>query len=167
VQRSIELARATAVSREQLANWPPEVGDAPRLVQWCHGAPGMITALAGVPAGVDRVFDELLEHAGELVFRAGPLVKGAGLCHGTAGNGYAFLALYRRTGAERWLERARAFAMHAMSQHEYLLARWKRPWFSLWTGDLGLAVYLADCLNGSGGLPFLDRLELAGSAASG
>ena len=32
---------------------------------------------------------------------SGPLVKGANLCHGTAGNGYAFLTLFARTGDER------------------------------------------------------------------
>jgi hypothetical protein len=26
-----------------------------------------------------------------VTWRAGPLTKGAGLCHGTGGNGYAFL----------------------------------------------------------------------------
>ena len=50
------------------------------------------------------------------MWEAGPLAKGYGLCHGTAGNGYAFLALHRRTGDARWLERARAFAMHAIGQ---------------------------------------------------
>ncbi|MEO8739330.1 MAG: lanthionine synthetase LanC family protein [Casimicrobiaceae bacterium] len=37
-----------------------------------------------------------------------PLNKGAGLCHGTAGNGYALLKFYRRTGDAIWLERARS-----------------------------------------------------------
>ena len=45
---------------------------------------------------------------GELTWRAGPLVKGSGLCHGTSGNAYAFLVLHRRTGDELWLDRARA-----------------------------------------------------------
>jgi hypothetical protein len=31
---------------------------------------------------------------GELTWRAGPLEKGGGLCHGTSGNGYAFLVLF-------------------------------------------------------------------------
>jgi hypothetical protein len=48
---------------------------------------------------------------------AGPLVKGSNLCHGTGGNGYAFLKLYRRTGDAVWLERARAFAMTAIAQY--------------------------------------------------
>jgi hypothetical protein len=38
---------------------------------------------------------ELALGGGELTWRAGPLRKGAGLCHGTAGNGFAFLRLHR------------------------------------------------------------------------
>ena len=67
---------------------------------------------------------------------AGPLAKGPGLCHGTAGNGYAFLKLHRRTGAAL-APRARAFAMHAIAQSER-----DGPRASLWTGDLGVALYL-------------------------
>ena len=55
---------------------------------------------------------------GELIWRAGPLAKGPGLCHGTAGNGYAFLRLHALTGDELWLMRARRFAMHAVEQVE-------------------------------------------------
>ena len=42
--------------------------------------------------------------------------KGASICHGTAGNGYALLKAFARTGDERWLERARRFAVHALAQ---------------------------------------------------
>ena len=82
----------------------------------------------------------------ELTWRAGPMVKGATLCHGTAGNGYAFLTLFERTGDELWLTRARAFAMHALEQLQY-------ERYSLWTGCLGTALYLADCVDGGGTLP--------------
>jgi hypothetical protein len=34
---------------------------------------------------------------GELTWNAGALAKGSNLCDGAAGNGYAFLKLYRRT----------------------------------------------------------------------
>ncbi|WFU43082.1 lanthionine synthetase LanC family protein [Bradyrhizobium sp. CB82] len=34
---------------------------------------------------------------GRFTWAAGPLTKGSNLCHGTGGNGYAFLKLYRRT----------------------------------------------------------------------
>jgi hypothetical protein len=43
---------------------------------------------------------------GELTWRAGPLAKGPGLCHGTAGNGLAFLAPFDRTGDDRCTSRA-------------------------------------------------------------
>ena len=60
--------------------------------------------------------DALLLAGGELTWAAGPLRKGANLCHGTAGNGLALLKLFARTADERWLERARRFAMHAAAQ---------------------------------------------------
>jgi len=88
--------------------------------------------------------EDLLLAGAELVWRAGAhgAEKGAGICHGTAGNGYAFLKMYARTGDKRWLERARAFAMHALRQSDQARAALGRRRYSLWTGDLGLAVYL-------------------------
>jgi hypothetical protein len=93
----------------------------------------------------DALDEDLALAGGELTWRAGPLTKGGGLCHGTAGNGYAFLELLRRTGDELWLDRARTFAAHAATQAQ-------GP-YSLWTGDLGIALYLADCVAGGGRLP--------------
>jgi DUF1680 family protein len=81
------------------------------------------------------------------------LRKGANLCHGTAGNGYAFLALLETTGDERWLARARRFAMHAVRQVEQSRRHEGRGRHTLWTGDLGTALYLADCVDGGGKLP--------------
>ena len=69
------------------------------------------------------------------------------------GNGYAFLALLERTGDERWLARARAFAMHAAAQVERGRSEYGRGRYTLWTGDLGTALYLADCVDGGGQLP--------------
>lgn len=102
--------------------------------------------------------DSLLSKAGNLTWRAGPLAKGYGICHGTAGNGYAFLELYRRTGDAVWLERARAFGMHAIGQAQRMRERYGRGRYSLWTGDPGLAVYLQHCIEGRGGIPCLDVL---------
>jgi hypothetical protein len=147
-----ETARRYAVVEDGLANWPPRAdgllvcNDTVR-VQWCHGAPGMIMALG------ELLDDDLALAGGELTWRAGPLAKGAGLCHGTAGNGYAFLALLERTGDERWLDRARAFAVHAAAQVERIRTDHGRGRYSLWTGDLGAALYLADCVDGGGALP--------------
>ena len=142
---------ASELAGDLRASGPPS----PRvLVQWCHGAPGIVTSLADLP---DPQLDELLVAAGELVWAAGPLTKGAGLCHGTAGNGYAFLKLYRRTGEAIWLGRARAFAMHAIAQSERHATDYGMRRYSLWTGDLGLAIYLRNCLDGGDGWPNLDR----------
>jgi hypothetical protein len=153
-----ETLHATAIERDGRANWPqyavtPRRGRTEVLVQWCHGAPGMITSLCALD---DDESDRLLRAGGELIWEAGPLAKGAGLCHGTAGNGFAFLELFRRTGDERWLERARRFAMHAIEQSEQMAAVHGRRRFSLWSGDSGVAVYLDSCLHGRAGLPMLD-----------
>jgi lantibiotic modifying enzyme len=157
-ERTAEVIRRFAVEEDALANWPPGAdsglsrpGQKIR-VQWCHGAPGMVSSLATLAAGDDE-HDRLLRAGGELTWRAGPLVKGPGLCHGTAGNGYAFLALLERTGDELWLERARAFAMHAAVQVVRAREAHGRGRFSLWTGDPGVALYLADCLAGRGSVP--------------
>jgi hypothetical protein len=155
-EAAAETATTLALREDGLANWPTAAdpywaADFPIRVQWCHGAPGLVTSLASLPRSA--AFDALLDEAGELVWRAGPLRKGAGLCHGTAGNGCAFLALHGRTGEARWLERARAFAMHAIEQVER-----GEPRFSLWTGDAGVALYLRACLDGWEGLPAIDVL---------
>jgi hypothetical protein len=154
VERTLE---ATATIDGECASWhrydEPIADDLreklqPRamLVQFCHGAPGIIVCLADMPS--DRL-DGLLIKGGELTWRAGPLKKGGGLCHGTAGNGYALLKLYERTGDRTWLDRARAFAMHAITQIDG--ARW-----SLWTGDLGIACFLWDCVRERAEVPTLD-----------
>jgi lanthionine synthetase-like protein len=150
-----ETLQPFAVEEIGLVNWLPYAGmerleshrDGQIRMQWCHGAPGIV-------ATIGHLLDEELAVAGgELTWRAGPLRKGPGLCHGTAGNGYAFLALLARTGDERWLTRARAFAMHAARQVEHSRSDDGRGRYTLWTGDLGAALYLADCTDGGGELP--------------
>jgi hypothetical protein len=72
---------------------------------------------------------------------------------GTAGNGFALLKLFARTGDELWLGRARRFAMHAAAQVEADRSRYGRGRHTLWTGDLGTAMYLRGCLDGGSELP--------------
>jgi hypothetical protein len=150
-----ETLQRFAVEEDGLVNWLPYAEmrrlDAHRdgqiRTQWCHGAPGIVATLAHL------LEEEVAVAGGELTWRAGPLKKGAGLCHGTAGNGYAFLVLLARTGDERWLARARGFAMHAAAQMEHRRSDDGRGHYTLWTGDLGTALYLADCADGAGELP--------------
>jgi hypothetical protein len=142
-------------------NWggfrtPPNgPGAAKRLVQDCHGAAGIVVRLAGAPR--TAAWDALLTAAAECVWQAGPLSKGPGLCHGTAGNGFALLKLWQRSGNPLWLERARAFAMHAIGQVDAAFDAHGRSRPSLWTGDPGVACYLWQCMRGGADFPTLDR----------
>ena len=147
-----------ALRVEGLVQWRPslEASSVPRRTQWCHGAPGIVATLGSLEP-TNAELTELLVAGGELTWRAGPLAKGAGLCHGTAGNGYAFLALFARTGDELWLGRARAFAMHALEQVERAIALDARGRHTLWTGDPGTALFLASCIDAQPGFPTIDR----------
>lgn len=157
-QRIVQTVARTVSREGPLVNWRAELIDPPglppaMLMQYCHGAPGFVICLGSFPGAE---LDPLLAAAGETIWVAGPLTKGSNLCHGTAGNGYAFLKLYRRTGDEQWLARARAFAMHAIAQTEADANAYGRLRHSLWTGDPGVAIYLWDCLRGQAEFPTLD-----------
>jgi Lanthionine synthetase C-like protein len=141
-----------------LANWPgsprPQLAVPGRGIrlQWCTGAPGIL-------AGASEYLEEDLLLAGaELIWRAGAHgdEKGHGICHGTSGNGFGLLKAFARTGDERWLERGRRFAMHALGQVERLRAMNGRGRYSLWTGDLGTALFAAACLDEDARYPILD-----------
>lgn len=159
--RAAAAACAFAIVDGDLANWPVVAGGSrtgiPPRVQWCHGAAGIVTSLADL-APDDDAHGALMTAGGELVWIAGPVAGNAGLCHGTSGNGFAFLALWKRTGDERWLERARAFAMHSLDQVDRLRAATGRGRYWLFTGDIGAALLAAACLTGDAGLPGLDDL---------
>ena len=162
LRRMHETVRATALIEGPYANWPNNAGPTDRptpltmVVQHCNGAPGIINCLAEFPHDARWPIDDLLLQAGELVWAAGPPIKMPSLCHGAAGSGYAFLKLYARTGDDRWLERARKFAMHAVGQSDRALEEYGQRKYSLWTGDLGLAIYLWDCVRETAKFPTID-----------
>jgi hypothetical protein len=132
-----------------------EQQEPPDLCQYCHGAPGMVTTFADAPFTSSEL-ETLLLDGGRYTWSTGPLAKGSNLCHGTGGNGYAFLKLHRRTSDAVWLERARAFAMTSIAQCRDAREGLGRGRYSLWTGDIGLAVYLWDCLTGVPRFPTVD-----------
>jgi hypothetical protein len=112
-----------------------------------------------VIGGAWRYLDEELVLAGaELVWQAGAHgdEKGAGLCHGTAGNGYTLLKAFARTGDEVWIERARRFAVHALIQAERISTANGGRRHSLFTGDLGAALFAAACLDADTRFPIVD-----------
>jgi hypothetical protein len=142
--------RATAVAEDGLANWVPEVGSKPTRLQWCHGAAGIVTTLG------DLMPRDLLVGGAELTWRAGPLAKGPGLCHGTAGNGYAFLRAHELTGDREWLERSRRFAMHSLEQVDRARDEYGQGRFTLFTGDVGAALFARSCLEVDPRFPTMD-----------
>jgi hypothetical protein len=156
-RRCIEnTVRRTAEWDGELANWRAWLSTprgSPKLMQYCHGAPGFVICLADYP---DGSLDDLLIAGAQATWAAGPLRKGSNLCHGTGGNGYAFLKLYKRTGNAEWLERARAFAMHGIAQTDAASAAYGQMRYSLWTGDPGFAIFLWDCIRGGDRFPTMD-----------
>ena len=161
LQDTNAILASTALVDGRRANWahrarpPLYYPDGQIRLQWCSGGPGIVVSTA------DFLDEELLLMASELVWKAGPhgLNKGPSICHGTAGNGYALLKSFARTGDERWLERARRFAVHALGQVERLRNQRGSGRYSLWTGDLGVALFAADCIGSSTSYPVLDSRD--------
>jgi hypothetical protein len=147
------ILRDAVQIEDGLANWPPRPRpelagpDGEIRLQWCAGAPGIVIG------AYDYLDEELLLAGAELVGRAGPHgeEKGPNICHGTAGNGYALLKTFERTGDELWLERARRFAVHALEQVERMPSR-----HSLFTGGIGVAIFAADCVDARPRFPILE-----------
>jgi Lanthionine synthetase C-like protein len=138
------VLREHAVWDGDAVNWPPGPGHPLDRVQWCHGAPGIVATIG------DLMPEDLLLGGAETTWRHGPLDKGPGLCHGTAGNGYALLKTHAVTGDELWLERARSFAAAGLDQ---LQGR-----YSLMTGDIGAALFAQACIDVDPRFPILDVL---------
>lgn len=158
-ERALATLQATAKVADGGANWFAGINPQ-RPAHWlppaqdCHGAPGIICRFAGAPR--TPAWDTLLLQAGELTWHAGPLSKGASLCHGTAGSGFAMLKLWRRSGDTIWLDRARALAVHSCGQVERHRVEYGQGRHALWTGDLGLACLLWNCIAGGDAFPTLD-----------
>ncbi len=146
--KAASTARRYAIEEDGLVNWTPALDEnlvhrtGVIRVQWCHGAPGIVTTVG------DLLPEDLLLGAAETTWRTGPLEKGPGLCHGTAGNGYALLRTYELTGDERWRDRAHEFAEHALAQLQ------RR--YSLMTGDIGAALFAQACLDVDARFPIMD-----------
>lgn len=153
LEHAAYVLKKYAIEFNGAVNWPPviPVQEENKLYnQWCHGSAGIVMSLKNYPINHDPEVELLLLKAGESVWREGPLDKGIALCHGTDGNGFALLQLYQRTGDKMWLDRARSFAMYAITQ--------RNGRFTLFTGELGLAIYLVACIKERGDFPLLDYL---------
>ena len=123
----------------------------PMLVHWCHGAPGAVALFCLA----SKIFDDdsyfkIAVRACETIWEYGLLKKGAGLCHGTSGNGYCLLTLYQHfpegsADATKWLTRAYAFGDFILTQY-YPGKFGDRP-YSLFEGWGGALCYLQDLIH--------------------
>ncbi len=68
------------------------------------------------------------------------------------------LRLHVVTGDPVWLDRARRFAMHAIEQVDRERAARGRGRYALFTGDVGVALYLRACLDAAPEFPILETL---------
>eukprot|EP01119_Soliformovum_irregulare_P008578 TRINITY_DN2168_c1_g1_i2.p1 TRINITY_DN2168_c1_g1~~TRINITY_DN2168_c1_g1_i2.p1 ORF type:complete len:409 (+),score=130.68 TRINITY_DN2168_c1_g1_i2:3-1229(+) len=153
IQETVDfLAR----QRFDSGNYPSSFGnDGDRLVQFCHGAPGLALMFLQlhlefqVESQVENFQDErylkLAIEAAEVVFSRGLLEKGMGLCHGIAGNAYVFLHLWKITENPSYLHRCRNFVQFIF-QHEIKLKDVPDEPYSLFGGMAGTVCLLSDLI---------------------
>jgi len=132
-----ELAEL-AIPHEGGVCWTTQNNSSSLMPGWCHGTAGytMLFALAHEVLRVPRHAD-LAERAAESAWNI--QTANGSLCCGNGGNGYAFLAAYRLTGARVWLERARGAARRAWRHPSTFLFR-----DSLYKGALGVALLASE-----------------------
>ncbi|KAI0746461.1 hypothetical protein C8Q80DRAFT_1175179 [Daedaleopsis nitida] len=105
------------------------------LVQWCHGATGFVMLFSSLlrrsavsPTACplpDSLRESVLAattRAAELVYTRGLSCKGAGLCHGTAGNVYALVSLSDALG-EAKTHYPESHPSHRAHSHSISLSR--------------------------------------------
>ncbi|CAM9171718.1 unnamed protein product [Ectocarpus sp. 12 AP-2014] len=116
IRSTVDAVLNTVLPEGNFPSRPVSADD--RLVQWCHGSPGIIPMLTKAHEVFedDRRYLEMARRSSEVVWKRGLLMKGNGICHGVAGNGYAFLSLRKADAADgRHQHRARSFAGFAAS----------------------------------------------------
>ena len=130
---------ALKIAKDRGIYWPTRAGETSIMPGWCNGSAG--------PVFLFTLAHRLLGHPEWL--RLAELAAwnnwdaprtATTLCCGTAGRAYALLAFYKHTGLAEWLSRARALANHAASRAVATSQRRN----SLWKGELGVAVLVAD-----------------------
>ncbi|XP_034057204.1 lanC-like protein 2 isoform X2 [Gymnodraco acuticeps] len=129
-------------------NFPSSLSnESDRLVQWCHGAPGVIhTLLMAHQVFQEEKYLKEASDCSEVIWQRGFLRKGYGLCHGTAGNGFIFLSLYRRTKERKYLFRACKFAEWCLDYGTHGCRIPDRP-YSLFEGMAGTVYFLSELEN--------------------
>ncbi|XP_041423508.1 lanC-like protein 2 isoform X2 [Xenopus laevis] len=147
----IEVVDAIIESGKNLSKEEHKTERCPLLYQW-HKKQyvGAAHGLAGIYYMLMQVFkeDKYLKDAMEcsdVIWQRGLLRKGYGICHGTSGNGYAFLLLYNHTQDKKYLYRACKFAEWCLEYGKHGCRIPDRP-YSLFEGMAGAIHFLSDML---------------------
>lgn len=133
--------------RYSSGNMPSSIGSSTdQLVHWCHGAPGVVSLLTKAYEiyGDQKYINAAIESC-EVIWTRGLLTKGYGLCHGTAGNAYAFVSLFKATRDEKHLHRAVKLAEWCCDYGKHGTQNADRPW-SLFEGLAGTIYFLFDVI---------------------
>lgn len=128
-------------------NFPSSVGSqSDKLIHWCHGAPGAVHLLSrAFQVYGDEKYLTAAKKCCDVIWKRGFLQKGYGLCHGIAGNGYAFLALYNLTKDCKYLYYANKFGEWCLDYGKHGCRTPDSP-FSLFEGLAGTTHFMADLL---------------------
>lgn len=132
-----ELGALLSYQFEESGNWPASVPPGrDRLVQVCHGAPGVVVSLLALRAHFPRLaprIDAAVRRARGCVRERGLLTKEPCLCHGVSGNALALDAADR----DHFLSYSTGHEIRSMARDGVMEAS-DAP-ASLWTGEAGRA----------------------------
>eukprot|EP01102_Stenamoeba_stenopodia_P016589 TRINITY_DN5814_c0_g1_i1.p1 TRINITY_DN5814_c0_g1~~TRINITY_DN5814_c0_g1_i1.p1 ORF type:complete len:284 (-),score=66.32 TRINITY_DN5814_c0_g1_i1:34-885(-) len=164
-EMSLIKASLRYLATERLANgnYPTREGATKdTLLQFCHGATTFVLLFCkAAQLFADKELLEIAEKSGDFIWERGVLIKGPGLCHGVAGNGYALLALYKATKKELYLLRALRFAQitwdEGFIKEVFELRKGPDYPYSLYEGWAGTLCYYIDLLRpDSSAFPLFD-----------
>ncbi|KAJ6648446.1 LanC-like protein 3 like [Pseudolycoriella hygida] len=130
----------------------------PSLVQWCTDSPGIIYLLIkSYEIFRDVKYLDAARKVTDVIWKYGLLTAGPSLCHGVAGNGYAFLVMYRVTGETKFLYRAFRFAQFLRNPEFLELPETEAYKYSLFEGLAGVVCFLLDLMDPlQASFPFMD-----------
>jgi len=138
-------------------SWPVRTDTAPGKTDtfsasWCKGASGFVH-LFGLGTRVFKkpFFLDIAREAADYSFTAPQ--NGASLCCGDAGIAYAQMSMFRRTGEDKYLERARFLADRAVNTELKSVS-------SLYKGRLGIHLLILDLEDPAyAGMPFFETIS--------
>ena len=130
-------------------NFPSEYYDenVDKLVQWDHGAPGVLGALAKASIVLnDPKYMNSAYLAADCAWERGLVTKGLMLCHGITGNTYMQIYLYKMSKNPKYMDRAIKFQQFVSQTPDlYDLKKMRIPTpnpFGLYTGSYESAIML-------------------------